>query len=545
MGQAAMIKEPDSITAPPQSSDYEDYKQENSDDDSQDSHGNDRKNQRGDIRPTIFSTLPSSQTSNVGRNTRGRSAPSSQAQRLASDSQNDEPTSSAGSKRSAENPVPETGNHLKNTYGFTKKSKTTVGGYSGSKSSQPRSQPRSSQIKSSQKSAPRSSARQRGATSQPDKKFKKFEASSSPESARSPPVKRFKKPESVSPEKTRSSRAFVEPPSSVGSSPDRDSRRPIFRPGSILSDESPEIPRFKSNATDERPKATAKTAPGLNQKSNRTGKSKRTKARRRQSSPESRPDHSSQRPAFKLHALDDLDYLDDSDGKEVDVFKNEDSDDEAGDITIESPVAITTRCPMCHEVVDAELLAKHSDHGRMNIRKQTAFCRLHKRRAALSSRSQKGYPKINWETLGTRFEKYYDFLKDILVGARRSHYRDVLEENVESGKNRTLLKTEDSLTPGYYGPRGLRAMTEYIMRMLSSVVRKRAVEDRLVSARGYTGYVQAVLVPELAVRLIMEDMSVAEEDAQKIMQDSIEVGELLHEDAGDIIASLNEEGEGQ
>lgn len=162
MGQAAMIKEPDSITAPPQSSDYEDYKQENSDDDSQDSHGNDRKNQRGDIRPTIFSTLPSSQTSNVGRNTRGRSAPSSQAQRLASDSQNDEPTSSAGSKRSAENPVPETGNHLKNTYGFTKKSKTTVGGYSGSKSSQPRSQPRSSQIKSSQKSAPRSSARQRG-----------------------------------------------------------------------------------------------------------------------------------------------------------------------------------------------------------------------------------------------------------------------------------------------------------------------------------------------------------------------------------------------
>lgn len=261
----------------------------------------------------------------------------------------------------------------------------------------------------------------------------------------------------------------------------------------------------------------------------------------RKDSSEPAQEEYSQKPAFKVFALDDDDYLNDSDEKVDSTVNNEFSDDEAGDISIDNPVAVTTRCPMCHEVVDGELLEKYSDHGRMNIRKQAAFCRLHKRHTALNSRSQKGYPKIDWETIGKRFEKHYDFLKELLEGAQQSYYRNVLKEKVESGQNRTLLKTQDSLTPGYYGPRGLRAMTEHIMRELSSVVRKRAVVDPLVSARGYTGYVQIVLVPELAVRLIMEDMSATEEDARKIMHESIEVGELLYEDVGDVIAGLSDE----
>ncbi|XDG06911.1 hypothetical protein ABKA04_006526 [Annulohypoxylon sp. FPYF3050] len=271
--------------------------------------------------------------------------------------------------------------------------------------------------------------------------------------------------------------------------------------------------------------------------------SKNSKAKIEQGSPEPKLEESPQKPKFKLHALDELDCLDDNDDKFADVYEDSDWAEEKGDVTIDDPDATTTKCPMCHEVVDAELLAKYSGRGRMNIKKQTAFCRLHKRQTALNSRSQNGYPKINWETLDTRLKVHQDFLRAILEGTQQSHYRDILEENVESGKNRTLLKTEDSLTPGYYGPRGLRAMTEYIMRTLSSVVRKRAIEDRLVSARGYTGYVQAVLVPELTTRLIMEDMDVPEKDARKIMQDSIEVGELLYEDVGDVIAGISDEEE--
>ncbi|KAL7629572.1 hypothetical protein AAE478_001093 [Parahypoxylon ruwenzoriense] len=548
VSRSVKIEDPESITAPPQSSDDDDYRKlrQRSCDSSQDSDGDEKKNQRADIKPTVFSNAQqtSSQLSNAQRSIRGRSKSSSQGKRGIGGSQNDEPPSSAGSKRSAEDDIPQLGSHLKDELGFTgaafKKNKTSVRRATtyGGKSSQPRS----SQLKSSQKPGPRSSALQPDAESPPHKAFKRFVASPTPDSPRPTPAGGFVKPESLSPERATPSTAFVNPPSSVGSTPWRGQPRPEFRRGRTLSDESPVRPKFKPFNPDEDTDAAAETIPPSSQRPNRANKPRRPKVKTRRNEPEPVSEvEFSQRPAFKLHALDDLDCLDDSDHKVVTTSENRASDDEAGDITIESPVAVTARCPMCREVVDADLLAKYSDRGRMNIRKQAAFCRLHKRESARSSRTEKGYPKIKWRSLDSRCEEHQGFLKDILEGTRPSHYYNVLRENVESGKNRTLLKTDDSLTPGYYGPRGLRAMTEYIMRTLSSVVRKRAVEDRLVSARGYTGYVQAVLVPELAVRLIMEDMKVTEEDARKIMQDSIEVGELLYEDAGDIIAGVSDE----
>ncbi|KAI1143309.1 hypothetical protein F5Y05DRAFT_368191 [Hypoxylon sp. FL0543] len=518
MKKGGKLREPESIDAPPQSSDEEeDYRH------SHDSDGDHDENGRVDIKPTNFKTAQSSlsQTNSARRSTRDKSKSSSQSH---------EPSSSASSKRSADESLPRisSSSHFTNPYGFSKKPKTTKHAATyGSKSSQPRS----SQSKPSQKSAPRSSAK-----SPPRKTFKRFQTSSSPESARLPPAKQFVKPETVSPDVAGSTKAF-KPPSSAESSPVR--HRPTLRRGSLLSDTSPKKVKLKLFDVDE--ELGSPVEKKSTRQPTRTDKSNRSKARTRRGSPKPVPEEISQKPAFKLHTLDDLDYLDDSDDNAIALLENNISDDEPEDVSTESIAATTARCPMCHEVVDAELLAKHSDHGRMNIRKQTAFCRLHKRQTAISARSQRGYPKINWKTLNTRLEKHQDMLKDILEGTRPSYYREVLKENVDSGKNRTLLKTEDSLTPGYYGSRGLRAMTEYIMQTLSPIVRKRAVEDRLVSARGYTGYVQVVLVPELAVRLIMEDMNVAEEDARKIMQDSIEFGELLHEDAGDVIAGVSDE----
>ena len=195
---------------------------------------------------------------------------------------------------------------------------------------------------------------------------------------------------------------------------------------------------------------------------------------------------------------------------------------------------------MCHETVDRELLEKHSDRGRMSIRKQTTFCRLHKRRTAASSGSARGYPTtIDWEGMEGRLAGHEAFLREVLEGQRASHYASVLRRKVEAGRERTLLKAEDSVTPGYYGPRGLRVMTDFVVRRLARPLRRRAVEDRLVAARGYTAYVQAVLVPELAARLVMEDMGVSEPEARDVLRDSIEVGELLNEDIGDVVATAD------
>ncbi|KAI0846789.1 RTC4-like domain-containing protein, partial [Daldinia vernicosa] len=509
MNRLGKNREPESITAPPQSSDEEeeDYQQQrhNSSHDS-DSDNNDSRYK--DIKPTIFSS-----------------------------SQKGGPSSSAGSKRSSEDITPEARNHLTNAFGFTKIQKRTITKRTTTYSDKS-SQPRPSQRRASQKPGPKPSVSQLENDS--GKSFRHFKTSPSPEGIRSPPAKRFVKPENISPEKAEPSKAFIKPSSLSDSSPSRDTKKPIFRRGSLSSDDS--LSRSKSKKLGlEESNAAVEAKPAL--RPGRIKDSKRSKNRKRKSLHEPGVDEFSQRPAFKLHALDDIDDLDDSDDVVFDVFGSKDSDDEAGDVSIQSPLATTARCPMCHEVVDPELLAKHSDHGRMNIKKQAAFCRLHKRRAALDSGARKGYPKVNWERLDTRLDTYHGLLKEILEGTRKSHYHEVLRENVEAGKNRTLLKTDDSLTPGYYGPHGLRVMTEYILRTLSSVIRKRAVEDRLVSARGYTGYVQAVLVPELTVRLIMEDMDIAEEKARDIMLESIDVGELLYEDTGDVIAGVSDEEE--
>lgn len=56
-----------------------------------------------------------------------------------------------------------------------------------------------------------------------------------------------------------------------------------------------------------------------------------------------------------------------------------------------------------------------------------------------------------------------------------------------------------------------------------------------MSARGVRGYVQNVLVPELAVGLIREDMGLIVEEARQAMRDSAALGDLLNEGVEDVV----------
>ena len=58
-----------------------------------------------------------------------------------------------------------------------------------------------------------------------------------------------------------------------------------------------------------------------------------------------------------------------------------------------------------------------------------------------------------------------------------------------------------------------------------------AASDRIIAASGTAGYVQAVLVPELALLLMQDDLKIDETEARKVLQESSEIGELLHEDS--------------
>lgn len=84
-------------------------------------------------------------------------------------------------------------------------------------------------------------------------------------------------------------------------------------------------------------------------------------------------------------------------------------------------------------------------------------------------------------------------------------------------------------------------MSENLIHEFSSVLRKRALEDGLIGARGYTAYLQAVLVPELATRLVMEDMKVGEEEAREILEGSSWVGDMLNDEVADVVFESDSE----
>lgn len=207
----------------------------------------------------------------------------------------------------------------------------------------------------------------------------------------------------------------------------------------------------------------------------------------------------------------------------------------AVDEEVEDDIHLTmtqrARCPMCKAHVSSDELRAF---GPMNIKKQERFCRSHRKREAEEEKELKGYPDIDWKNLDSRISKHHSFIKKLING-EESHYRGRLSEKVNAGKERSLLTTTTNLTPGYYGARGLRVISENIMRKFTPLLKKQMVQDRLMSSRGFTPYVQAVLVPELAVLLIMEDMNVGIEEARDILDDSASFGELLNEEIREVV----------
>ncbi|KAG7103572.1 hypothetical protein HYQ45_010327 [Verticillium longisporum] len=217
---------------------------------------------------------------------------------------------------------------------------------------------------------------------------------------------------------------------------------------------------------------------------------------------------------------------------------NEEEDQE-DDSNARPTRATSDKCPMCGLPVDEELLRTFCKGRPLSINQQIKFCRLHNAKTARATWLEKGYPDIDWEALPSRFAAHDRALKRIVHGDA-SHYRSILADKVSDGRERTLRKTERSLAPGYYGPRGLRVMSEHLISRFASALRRRAVEDELVAARGSAVFVSTVLVPELASRLIMEDLAVGADEARAVLEESIAIGDLLHEEIGDVVVDVGE-----
>lgn len=72
--------------------------------------------------------------------------------------------------------------------------------------------------------------------------------------------------------------------------------------------------------------------------------------------------------------------------------------------------------------------------------------------------------------------------------------------------------------------------SNFVLEEFGPTFRRKAGIDPFLRVVGVSDYINAILVPELAVLLIMEDMRVDEKMAQDILYRSAELGELLNEE---------------
>ncbi|KAM0709378.1 hypothetical protein Q7P35_003416 [Cladosporium inversicolor] len=214
----------------------------------------------------------------------------------------------------------------------------------------------------------------------------------------------------------------------------------------------------------------------------------------------------------------------------------------------------TVECKGCGKKVPLlskqEFEDKYNNGKPLSYKKWSWFCDHHKREDARQIWQERGYPEIQWDSIEKRLRAHHDRLLAVLEKRSTSVYRDRLQKRVDSGSTRSAAAAyipsssddgELEIKPGYYGSKGEKLMTDHILKHFADELRDLAVSDSLIGASGVaggvSGFVQAVLVPEVAVALVKEDMKVDDKQAREIIKESLELGELLNEEAHEEVVS--------
>lgn len=173
----------------------------------------------------------------------------------------------------------------------------------------------------------------------------------------------------------------------------------------------------------------------------------------------------------------------------------------------------------------------------LDTRRRIDFCRGHKKIAAEESAEKNNYPasSIDWNKLRTRIKAQIPDLEKIVKGEKESRFRGGAADDAKATKGNVKAVFQSNFqgyTPGYYGPKGAFIFGEVILSELGGILNQYGSKDALITKSGAAAFTQTVLVPELAVRLIMQDMKVGEERAAEIMIETVGIGELLNDDQG-------------
>jgi hypothetical protein len=186
-------------------------------------------------------------------------------------------------------------------------------------------------------------------------------------------------------------------------------------------------------------------------------------------------------------------------------------------------------CPFCCKRLPASFIESPPTASRAKY----MFCQRHENAEILEQGKSRGYPSsFDGIQFRYRIQKLLPAIKRVINSPTESEFL-VLQRKKTSRKNAAApmiqMKMFEDSQPGYYGPRGAELISQILMEKFGERIRR---SDNLFSALkfcgGVTGYVSSVLVPEVGVRLIMEDMDVVWEKARDVMKESVEFGAVVN-----------------
>ncbi|CAB4406354.1 unnamed protein product [Rhizophagus irregularis] len=204
-------------------------------------------------------------------------------------------------------------------------------------------------------------------------------------------------------------------------------------------------------------------------------------------------------------------------------------------------ITIPEICPYCDEKLPSPLPNKLKDlfmnfqGKRLKAVEQFEFCHAHiGEMQIIPDGIKKGYPTvIDFNSIPKRIENFSTDLLDICKKKVKSFYCDnFMREYRDKGKNKinspmSLMSRIESFQPGYYGPRGAIVIAETLRKLF---IDTKILTKSLTIPQTPMEYLQEVLIPEAAVRLIQEDKDITAEKAREIMLESVRFGEYVHND---------------
>jgi hypothetical protein len=205
-------------------------------------------------------------------------------------------------------------------------------------------------------------------------------------------------------------------------------------------------------------------------------------------------------------------------------------------------------CPICRTTIHRgifDAFLKTCQSKRPNTREKLRFCEQHKLAEAQQELIQ--YPIVDWEQLPLRLFRLQSTIYDLITRARPSTYRSAIESS-SSKDIRRLLRTPEGGNvvvggAGYYGERGSRIISDFLLQYESAEIGKAAQTERIYKELGVAGFIQCVLIPEVAWRLISEDLAVNEDEAKEVLKATSAAGSILRPDEAEAVYEESEEGE--